>query len=44
MTDRPEVCPECRAGKHGNCPGWALDEVNDELIDCPCDHDGAWTS
>jgi hypothetical protein len=30
------VCPECRAGKHRNCDGIALDERTDELVDCTC--------
>lgn len=30
-----ESCPECRAGKHANCPGFAFDETDVE-IQCPC--------
>lgn len=30
-----ESCPECRAGKHANCPGFAFDEADVE-IPCPC--------
>jgi len=30
-----QPCPECRAGKHTNCVGWALDE-NDQETACPC--------
>jgi hypothetical protein len=33
-----QVCPECRAGKHGNCDGTAWDETADRLVDCPCNH------
>jgi len=29
-------CPECRAGKHGNCTGWALGP-DDEMVACPCE-------
>jgi|GEM_PF-5404877 len=28
-------CPECRAGKHQNCPGQSANEA-DELTACPC--------
>jgi hypothetical protein len=31
----PAVCPECRAGKHPNCDGWAIDEL-DEVTTCQC--------
>jgi hypothetical protein len=30
------VCPECAAGKHVNCTGWALDEEDNEVA-CGCD-------
>jgi len=30
------VCPECRAGKHGNCDGTALDTKTDEITTCIC--------
>lgn len=30
------VCPECAAGKHGNCDGSALDVQTDEVGVCPC--------
>jgi hypothetical protein len=30
------VCPECRAGKHRNCDGDALDEATDEIVQCAC--------
>lgn len=30
------VCPECRAGKHRNCDGVALDERTDEIVPCTC--------
>lgn len=32
----PAVCPECAAGKHGNCDGTAWDLVADELTTCSC--------
>lgn len=32
------VCPECRDGKHGNCIGYALDPVRDEVVACGCTH------
>jgi hypothetical protein len=28
-------CPECEAGKHPNCTGWALNEL-DEEVSCAC--------
>lgn len=31
------VCPECRAGKHGNCDGYAWDDQLDEPTACSCD-------
>lgn len=30
------ICPECAAGKHRNCTGWALDETTDEVVACGC--------
>lgn len=30
------LCPECRAGKHGNCDGRALDEERDQVVQCGC--------
>lgn len=30
------VCPECAAGKCGNCCGEALDEAQDAIVDCAC--------
>lgn len=30
------ICPECQAGKCGNCLGDALDEVNDQIVRCQC--------
>ena len=30
-------CPECAAGKCGNCTGWAFDELDREVpCGCPC--------
>jgi hypothetical protein len=29
------MCPDCRAGKHPNCAGFAFDE-NDQQVPCPC--------
>ncbi|HEY5785846.1 MAG TPA: hypothetical protein VIT65_13815 [Microlunatus sp.] len=28
-------CPECEAGKHDNCTGWALNDI-DEETPCGC--------
>lgn len=36
------ACPECLAGKHGNCDGSALEVETDEIVECACftfDHD-----
>jgi hypothetical protein len=30
------VCPECRAGKHGNCDGEAWDDAIDAPTACHC--------
>jgi hypothetical protein len=35
-TDPTHVCPECRAGKHGNCDGDAWCNVFDEVVPCQC--------
>lgn len=35
----PAVCPECTAGKHGNCDGTAWDLIADELTTGSCHHD-----
>lgn len=32
------ICPECRAGKCGNCTGMALDEVTEAWTTCTCKH------
>jgi hypothetical protein len=29
-------CPECAAGKHGNCDGNTWDNAKDDLAPCPC--------
>ncbi len=36
--DDPGPCPECAAGKHGNCDGttWDADLEVDGPADCPC--------
>lgn len=34
-TAKVEPCPECRAGKHGNCTESVLDAA-DEMVPCPC--------
>jgi hypothetical protein len=34
-TKATVACPECRAGKHGNCVGWAIDS-RDQEVACPC--------
>jgi hypothetical protein len=31
-----EPCPECLAGKCGNCDGRAWDQLQDEPAECPC--------
>lgn len=31
-----EPCPECRAGKHGNCDSTTWDFDKDEGAVCPC--------
>jgi hypothetical protein len=30
------VCPECLAGKHGNCDGSAWNDAADDLDRCHC--------
>jgi len=32
------ICPECVAGKHGNCNGQAWDREKDEPTTCACGH------
>lgn len=32
----PARCPECVAGKHGNCDGTTWDEAADAPGSCPC--------
>lgn len=39
--DRP-VCPECKAGKHGNCEGITWDFDTDTLTTCGCREPHAW--
>lgn len=36
LVDLAPVCPECRAGKHRNCDGTALNETTDDITDCIC--------
>jgi hypothetical protein len=39
----PPICPECLAGKCGNCDGQAWDDATDEPAPCACTeevHDG----
>lgn len=36
ITPEEPVCPECRAGKHGNCDGSAWDDELDMLTECAC--------
>lgn len=31
-----QTCPECRAGKCGNCDGGAWDRAEDKPCDCRC--------
>lgn len=33
-------CPECEAGKHGNCDGTSWDNELDHEIPCPCEQRG----
>lgn len=35
-TLRQYVCPECLAGKHGNCHGRGGFDENDEAVPCSC--------
>lgn len=35
-----EPCPECKAGKHGNCDGLTWDVASDEEALCPCEERG----
>lgn len=30
------ICPECAAGKHGNCADQALDPITDDFVPCGC--------
>lgn len=30
------ICPECTAGKCGNCDGTALNPTTDLIVDCEC--------
>lgn len=36
LVTQRALCPECVAGKCGNCPGQALDTISDDLVDCQC--------
>lgn len=36
VHDDEATCPECAAGKHGNCDGTALDSLTDRLTECRC--------
>jgi hypothetical protein len=38
MSEQGPVCPECEAGKCGNCDGTAWDKVRDEEAVCTCQH------
>jgi hypothetical protein len=31
------TCPECAAGKHGNCDGTAWDDAADRVTSCACE-------
>ena len=35
-ASEPKPCPECGAGKCGNCDGTSWDNSRDQAIDCPC--------
>lgn len=35
-TTDPPPCPECAAGKCGNCDGRTWDRDADDYTDCPC--------
>jgi hypothetical protein len=34
------ICPECKAGKHGNCDGMAWDFKRDQEAECFCAEEG----
>jgi hypothetical protein len=36
----PSPCPECAAGKHGNCDGRTWDNLADDYAVCPCSDAG----
>jgi hypothetical protein len=36
----PPPCPECLAGKHGNCSGFTWNDDTDERDVCPCSDAG----
>lgn len=36
IVHEPAPCPECNAGKHGNCDGTTWDVVTDDFAACPC--------
>jgi hypothetical protein len=33
------ICPECLQGKHQNCDRTTLNEEDDLIVECECDHD-----
>ena len=39
MSTIPD-CPECHAGKHGNCNGVTWDNDADDFAPCPCEQNG----
>lgn len=38
MSEDDLICPECRAGKHDNCDGYAWDDDLDAMSTCRCAH------
>ena len=36
MPEVVDACPECVAGKHPNCDGWAWSNAQDCYTSCPC--------
>lgn len=40
QAQQVENCPECHAGKCGNCDGKSWDKIKDQPGICPCWLDG----
>ncbi|MGX9346625.1 DUF4326 domain-containing protein [Microbacterium sp. KNMS] len=41
LANPQHLCPECKAGKHGNCDGTAWDDDADTLTTCTCTHEAS---